>query len=297
MLIAVRSCTQAFLAAAVAFLVMAPQGVAGPARSEAADESACAALTALHVSGTAISQASVVAAGAAVDSGRPTRHGVPPSPSTAWSAAKSVTMSAPTVTAMATASSCDCRSPGVGDCCFRAAAAWTESCVPPSAWSRRVRKRRFPARCRAGYAVVSTDAGHDQSTLAAPGDFGADPQALADYAYNSTRAVTQTALSIAQRVLSAASETHLFHGLFHRRARRVDRRPAISADVRRRDRGHPGLPRDARHGGRGLDQRHIGGDCAAGSERSSVIGAGAQRTGSAPARRRRYWQSATLSTA
>lgn len=47
-----------------------------------------------------------------------------------------------------------------------------------------------------GYAVVSSDGGHDESLLPRPGAFGRDPQAFTDYAYGSVRAATMAAQSI-----------------------------------------------------------------------------------------------------
>ncbi len=198
MLIAVRSCIQAFLAAAVAFLVMAPQGVAGPARSEAADESACAALTALHVSGTAISQASVVAAGAAVDSGDP-RVMVSPQPEHCL--VRGEVGHHVGADGHRYGNRFELRLPKSwsGRLLFQGGGGLDGIVRPAIGLVAAGSQTTIPSALSRGYAVVSTDAGHDQSTLAAPGDFGADPQALADYAYNSTRAVTQTALSIAQR--------------------------------------------------------------------------------------------------
>jgi Tannase and feruloyl esterase len=47
-----------------------------------------------------------------------------------------------------------------------------------------------------GFAVVSTDGGHEQAALKSPGDFGRDPGALADYEYDSTKRVTRIALAL-----------------------------------------------------------------------------------------------------
>ncbi|HEY7890394.1 MAG TPA: tannase/feruloyl esterase family alpha/beta hydrolase [Steroidobacteraceae bacterium] len=47
-----------------------------------------------------------------------------------------------------------------------------------------------------GFAVISTDGGHEQALLKSPGDFGRDPGALADYEYDSTRRVTRVALGL-----------------------------------------------------------------------------------------------------
>jgi pimeloyl-ACP methyl ester carboxylesterase len=63
-----------------------------------------------------------------------------------------------------------------------------------------------------GYAVVSTDAGHDQSTLKSPGDFGADPQALADYTFNSTKVVTAAAQRLVKSYYKRASTHTYFMG-------------------------------------------------------------------------------------
>jgi pimeloyl-ACP methyl ester carboxylesterase len=63
-----------------------------------------------------------------------------------------------------------------------------------------------------GYAVVSTDAGHDQATLKSPGDFGADPQALADYEFNSTRSVMRSALAVIKTYYRHAPKRAYFMG-------------------------------------------------------------------------------------
>jgi pimeloyl-ACP methyl ester carboxylesterase len=63
-----------------------------------------------------------------------------------------------------------------------------------------------------GYAVVSTDAGHDQATLKSPGDFGADPQALADYVFNSTKVVTAAAKSLVKTYYKRAPAHTYFMG-------------------------------------------------------------------------------------
>jgi feruloyl esterase len=61
-----------------------------------------------------------------------------------------------------------------------------------------------------GYAVVSSDGGHDEATLPAPGSFGTDPQALADYEYGSTRAVTD----VAARIVAAYYHRPIQHRYF-----------------------------------------------------------------------------------
>jgi feruloyl esterase len=47
-----------------------------------------------------------------------------------------------------------------------------------------------------GYAVVSSDGGHDESLLPRPGAFGRDPQSFTDYAYGSVRAATLAAQAV-----------------------------------------------------------------------------------------------------
>ncbi len=61
-----------------------------------------------------------------------------------------------------------------------------------------------------GYAVVSSDGGHDAATLASPGSFGTDSQALADYEYGSTRAVT----GVAARIVAAYYHRPIQHRYF-----------------------------------------------------------------------------------
>jgi pimeloyl-ACP methyl ester carboxylesterase len=61
-----------------------------------------------------------------------------------------------------------------------------------------------------GYAVVSSDGGHEEASLPAPGSFGADPQALADYEYGSTRAVTE----VATRIVAAFYHRPVQHSYF-----------------------------------------------------------------------------------
>ena len=63
-----------------------------------------------------------------------------------------------------------------------------------------------------GYAVVSTDAGHDQATLKSPGDFGADPQALADYIFSSTKVVTAAAQILVKSYYKRGSTHTYFMG-------------------------------------------------------------------------------------
>jgi pimeloyl-ACP methyl ester carboxylesterase len=63
-----------------------------------------------------------------------------------------------------------------------------------------------------GYAVVSTDAGHDQASLKSPGDFGTDPQALADYVFNSTKVVTAAAQALIKAYYKRAPSHTYFMG-------------------------------------------------------------------------------------
>jgi len=63
-----------------------------------------------------------------------------------------------------------------------------------------------------GFAVVSTDGGHEQAALKSPGDFGRDPGALADYEYDSTRRVTRTALALVESYYRQAPRWTYFMG-------------------------------------------------------------------------------------
>lgn len=63
-----------------------------------------------------------------------------------------------------------------------------------------------------GYAVVATDAGHDQATLKSAGDFGSDPQALADYEFNSTRLVMRSAQALIKAYYRHAPKRAYFMG-------------------------------------------------------------------------------------
>jgi feruloyl esterase len=61
-----------------------------------------------------------------------------------------------------------------------------------------------------GYAVVSSDGGHEEASLPEPGSFGSDPQALADYEYGSTRAVTE----VVTRLVAAYYRRPIEHRYF-----------------------------------------------------------------------------------
>ena len=50
-----------------------------------------------------------------------------------------------------------------------------------------------------GYAIVSTDAGHQAANPLADGSFGSDPEARTDYYYRSTKIVTDAAKAIVAR--------------------------------------------------------------------------------------------------
>lgn len=73
-------------------------------------------------------------------------------------------------------------------------------------------RANIPTALERGYAVVSTDAGHDQATLKSPGDFGADPKALEDYEFNSTRAVAGVATALLKSYYGSASKHTYFMG-------------------------------------------------------------------------------------
>lgn len=62
-----------------------------------------------------------------------------------------------------------------------------------------------------GYAVVSTDGGH-QARNANDGSFGADPQAYADYAYRSTKVVSDVAKNIVAKYYGRAAKYSYFLG-------------------------------------------------------------------------------------
>jgi feruloyl esterase len=63
-----------------------------------------------------------------------------------------------------------------------------------------------------GYAVVSTDGGHQNSTLATTAAFGADPQARIDWGYNAIDKTAVTAKSIIQGSYGAAPDKSYFLG-------------------------------------------------------------------------------------
>ena len=62
------------------------------------------------------------------------------------------------------------------------------------------------------YAVVSTDGGHQQKGLFDDGSFGHDPRALADYQYRSTQAVTEAARMIVRAYYGRAPRYSYFQG-------------------------------------------------------------------------------------
>lgn len=63
-----------------------------------------------------------------------------------------------------------------------------------------------------GFAVVSTDGGHEQALLASPGDFGVDARALADYEYDSTRRVARAALALVRAYYGRSPRWTYFMG-------------------------------------------------------------------------------------
>lgn len=71
---------------------------------------------------------------------------------------------------------------------------------------------RLPGALARGFAVTSTDGGHEQSSLKGPGDFGADPRALADYEYDSTRVVAVAALALTKAYYRRAPSRTYFLG-------------------------------------------------------------------------------------
>lgn len=70
----------------------------------------------------------------------------------------------------------------------------------------------IPSALARGFAVVSTDGGHEQSSLKSPGDFGVDPGALADYEYDSTRRVARAALELVRAYYHRAPRWTYFMG-------------------------------------------------------------------------------------
>jgi len=71
---------------------------------------------------------------------------------------------------------------------------------------------KMPSALARGFAVASSDGGHEQSSLRSPGDFGANPQALADYEYNSTRVVTRVALELTKEYYRRSASRRYFMG-------------------------------------------------------------------------------------
>jgi feruloyl esterase len=63
-----------------------------------------------------------------------------------------------------------------------------------------------------GYAVVSSNGGHDEAALPSPGSFGTDPQALADYEYGSTRVVSEAVVRIIAAYYGRPIEHRYFMG-------------------------------------------------------------------------------------
>ena len=98
---------------------------------------------------------------------------------------------------------------------------WT----PAVSGRRRPRRQPFPAlaldgRPQAdsksplsrGYAIVSTDAGHQAANPLADGSFGSDPEARTDYYYRSTKIVTDAAKAIVARFYGRSPKYSYFKG-------------------------------------------------------------------------------------
>ena len=71
---------------------------------------------------------------------------------------------------------------------------------------------RLPSALARGFAVASSDGGHEQTSFASAGNFGADPRALADYAYDSTRVVTRVAVALTRAYYKRAIRWSYFMG-------------------------------------------------------------------------------------
>jgi hypothetical protein len=65
---------------------------------------------------------------------------------------------------------------------------------------------------RLGYAVVSTDGGHQDAGKGPDGSFGSDPEARADYNYRSTQRVTDAARTIIARFYGSPVKYSYFQG-------------------------------------------------------------------------------------
>jgi Tannase and feruloyl esterase len=63
-----------------------------------------------------------------------------------------------------------------------------------------------------GYAVVSTDAGHQAADPVADGSFGSDPEARTDYYYRSTKIVTNAATGILENFYGRSPNYSYFKG-------------------------------------------------------------------------------------
>ncbi len=71
---------------------------------------------------------------------------------------------------------------------------------------------RAPSALARGFAVASSDGGHQQKDYASAGNFGADPRALADYEFNSTRVVTRIALALTRAYYGRGAARSYFMG-------------------------------------------------------------------------------------
>lgn len=71
---------------------------------------------------------------------------------------------------------------------------------------------KAPSALARGFAVAASDGGHEQKDFASAGNFGADPRALADYEYNSTRVVTRVALTLTRAYYGRGAAHAYFMG-------------------------------------------------------------------------------------
>ncbi len=71
---------------------------------------------------------------------------------------------------------------------------------------------RAPSALARGFAVASSDGGHEQKDPATAGNFGADPRALADYEFDSTRVVTRIALALTRAYYGRGAARSYFMG-------------------------------------------------------------------------------------
>ena len=108
-----------------------------------------------------------------------------------------------------------------------------------------------------GFAVVTTDAGHQGPTA----DFGFDPIARTDNAYNAHDKVAVTAKELLRAPLRQAGRARVLHRLLGRRAPGHDVHAALPVVLRRRHRHRAGDARvEGRHHRRGLGHAGAAGD-------------------------------------